>query len=69
MIDYATWSAIRDGVAQHLTAVQLADSLGLDVKTVRHWMAGPMPHGCVSSATANSIPSRAASLAGSTPIR
>ena len=41
MIDYATWSAIRDGVAQHLTAVQLADSLGLDVKTVRHWMARP----------------------------
>lgn len=41
MIDYATWSAIRDGIAQHLTAVQLADSLGLDVKTVRHWMARP----------------------------
>jgi len=41
MIDYATWSAIRDGVAHHLTAVQLADSLGLDVKTVRHWMARP----------------------------
>jgi transposase len=41
MIDYATWCAIRDGVAQHLNAVQLADSLRLDVKTVRHWMARP----------------------------
>ena len=37
MIDYATWCAIRDGVARHLTAPQLAASLGLDVKTVRHW--------------------------------
>jgi hypothetical protein len=41
MIDYATWSAIRDGVAKHLTASQLADSLGLDVKTVRHWIDRP----------------------------
>ena len=41
MIDYATWCAIRDGVAQHLTAVQLAESLGLDVKTVRHWIDRP----------------------------
>jgi hypothetical protein len=33
MIDYATWCAIREGVASHLTAPQLAASLGLDVKT------------------------------------
>lgn len=41
MIDYATWCAIRDGLAKHLNAPQLADSLGLDVKTVRHWMNRP----------------------------
>jgi len=41
MIDYATWCSIRDGVARHLTAPQLADSLGLDVKTVRHWINRP----------------------------
>jgi transposase len=41
MIDYATWCAIREGVASHLTAPQLADSLDLDVKTVRHWMHRP----------------------------
>lgn len=38
MIDYATWCAIRDGTANHLSAGQLAESLGLDVKTVRHWI-------------------------------
>lgn len=41
MIDYATWCAIGEGVAGHLSAPQLAASLGLDVKTVRHWMARP----------------------------
>ena len=41
MIDYANWCAIRDGVANRLTAPQLADSLGLDVKTVRHWINRP----------------------------
>jgi hypothetical protein len=41
MIDYATWCTIRDGVARHLTAPQLAASLGLDVKTVRHWSGRP----------------------------
>jgi transposase len=41
MIDYATWCAIRDGAAQHLSAPQLAQSLGLDVKTVRHWLGRP----------------------------
>ena len=41
MIDYATWCAIRDGVASHLTAPQLAASLNLDVKTVRHWIDRP----------------------------
>ncbi len=41
MIDYATWAAIGDGVAKHLTAAQLAVSLGLDVKTVRHWIGRP----------------------------
>jgi len=41
MIDYATWCAIRDGVANHLTAPQLADSLGLNIKTVRHWIDRP----------------------------
>ena len=41
MIDYATWCAIRDGIAQHLTPTQLADSLGLDIKTVRHWIGRP----------------------------
>lgn len=41
MIDYATWCAIRDGIANHLCAGQLADSLGLDIKTVRHWIGRP----------------------------
>ena len=41
MIDYATWCAIRDGAAQHLTPAQLAGHLGLDVKTVRHWIDRP----------------------------
>ena len=41
MIDYATWCAIRDGIVKHLTAPQLAESLGLDVKTVRHWIGRP----------------------------
>jgi hypothetical protein len=41
MIDYATWCVIRDGAANHLTAPQLADCLGLDVKTVRHWIGRP----------------------------
>jgi transposase len=41
MIDYATWCAIRDGQAKHLTPIQLAESLGLDVKTVRHWLDRP----------------------------
>lgn len=41
MIDYATWCAIRDGIANHLSAGQLAQSLGLDVKTVRHWISRP----------------------------
>ena len=36
MIDYATWCAIRDGIANHLSTGQLAESLGLDIKTVRH---------------------------------
>lgn len=41
MIDYATWCAIRDGIAQHLTPAQLADRLKLDIKTVRHWIDRP----------------------------
>ena len=41
MIDYATWCAIHDGAAKHLTPPQLADRLGLDVKTVRHWIDRP----------------------------
>ncbi len=41
MIDYATWCAIRDGVAKHLSPPQLAKDLGLDVKTVRHWIGRP----------------------------
>ena len=41
MIDYATWCAIRDGAAQHLTPPQLARHLGLDVKTVRLWLDRP----------------------------
>ena len=41
MIDYATWCAIRDGMAKHLNAPQLAAHLGLDVRTVRHWMNHP----------------------------
>ena len=41
MIDYATLCAIRDGIAQHLTPHQLADGLGLDIKTVRHWSDRP----------------------------
>jgi len=41
MIDYATWCAIRDGVAKHLSAAQMAHSLGLDIKTVRHWIGRP----------------------------
>lgn len=41
MIDHATWCAIRQGVASHLTAPQLVASLNLDVKTVRHWIDRP----------------------------
>lgn len=41
MIDYATWCAIRDGVANRLSAGQLADRLGVDIKTVRHWIERP----------------------------
>ncbi|MEO8422216.1 MAG: hypothetical protein ABI457_13580, partial [Hyphomicrobium sp.] len=41
MIDYATWCAISDGVAKHLSAAQLAATLELDVKTVRHWIGRP----------------------------
>jgi transposase len=41
MIDYATWCAIRDGLAKHLGARQLARQLGLNVKTVRRWRARP----------------------------
>lgn len=41
MIGYATWCAIKEGVDRHLTPMQLADSLGLDVKTVRHWIGRP----------------------------
>ncbi|AUB80663.1 IS21 family transposase [Candidatus Thiodictyon syntrophicum] len=41
MIDYATWCAIRDGNAKHLTARQIARDLGLNVKTVRRWRARP----------------------------
>lgn len=41
MIDYAPWCALRDGVAKHLSAAQLAQSLSLDIKTVRHWRDRP----------------------------
>lgn len=41
MIEYSTWCAIRDGVAKHLTPAQLAMSLSLDIKTVRHWIGRP----------------------------
>jgi len=41
MITYTTWCALRDGIAKHLTPPQLATSLGLDVKTVRHWIGRP----------------------------
>lgn len=41
MIDYATWCAIRDGVAKHLNAAQLAEALSLNIKTVRHWIDRP----------------------------
>jgi len=41
MIDYATWCAIRDGGEKHLNPAQLADTLGLDIKTVRHWIGRP----------------------------
>jgi transposase len=41
MIDYATWCAIRDGFAHHLTARQVAADLGLNIKTVRGWRARP----------------------------
>ena len=41
MIDYATWCALRDGAAKHLTPAQLATSLGLNIKTVRHWIDRP----------------------------
>jgi hypothetical protein len=57
MIDYATWCAIREGVASHLTAPQLAASLGLDVKTVRHWIDRPYaPRAPVPRASAYSTP-------------
>lgn len=41
MIDDATWCAIRDGAARHLTPAQLAEELGLDIKTVRRWIDRP----------------------------
>ena len=41
MIDYATWCAIRDGLAKHLSVRQLAKDLGLNIKTVRRWRARP----------------------------
>ena len=41
MIDYATWCAISDGVAKHLSAAQLSSALALDVKTVRQWIGRP----------------------------
>ncbi len=41
MIDYATWCAIRDGLAKHLGVRQVARDLGLNVKTVRRWRARP----------------------------
>ena len=41
MIDYATWCAIRDGLAKHLGVRQLATDLGLNIKTVRRWRARP----------------------------
>ena len=41
MIDCATWWAIRDGAARHLTPAQLAEELGLDIKTVRRWIDRP----------------------------
>jgi transposase len=41
MIDYATWCAIRDDVANRLTARQIANHLGLNVKTVRRWRGRP----------------------------
>jgi len=34
-IDYVTWRAIRVGVAKKLMPAQLAESLELDIKTVR----------------------------------
>ena len=41
MIDYATWCAIRDGLAKHLGVRQVARDLGLNVKTVRRWRERP----------------------------
>ncbi|MCM8621345.1 MAG: IS21 family transposase [Candidatus Accumulibacter sp.] len=41
MIDYATWCAIRDGTAQHLSPEQISSALGLNVKTVRRWLDRP----------------------------
>jgi transposase len=41
MIDYTTWCAIQAGVGKHLSAAQLAQSLSLDIKTVRHWIDRP----------------------------
>lgn len=41
MIDYATWCALRDGSARHLTPTQLASELKLDIKTVRRWLGRP----------------------------
>ena len=41
MIDYATWCAIRDAAAKHLNAVQIAQELDLNVKTVRVWIEKP----------------------------
>ena len=56
MIDYATWCAIRDGAARHLTPAQLAEELGLDTKTVRRWIDRPnkarIPLGTTSNAQA-----------------
>ena len=41
MINYATWAAISDAAGKRPPAALLAVSLGLDVKTTRHWIGRP----------------------------
>jgi hypothetical protein len=65
MIDYATWCAIRDGAARHLTPAQLARGTGSRYQDCPGaGSTGRMPLGKPPDVQVSSIRSRAASCAG-----